>query len=76
MLRRQVQVSGRCLQILVSEQQLDGAQIGPVFEQMRRPAVTQGMRRDALADAGLSGRLRCDVPDRALSVMGFSISRE
>ena len=39
MLRGQVQISGRHLQIFMAEQKLDGAQVGAGFEQMRGPRV-------------------------------------
>ncbi len=42
-LRRQVQILGGCFQIAVSEQQLDGAQVGACFQQMRGPAVAKGI---------------------------------
>ena len=51
MLLGEVQVPGRGLQIPVTEQQLDGAQVGAGFQQMSRPAVAQGtgMRRSEVA---------------------------
>jgi hypothetical protein len=64
MLRRQVQISGRGLEIFVPEQHLDGAQVGACLEQMRGPAVTQRVRSDALADAGATRCFDYDVPYR------------
>ena len=43
MLRGQVKIPGRSLQILMTEQQLNGAQVGTGFQQMRRPAVPNQM---------------------------------
>ena len=34
-----MQIAGRGLQILMTEQKLDGAQVGASFQQMRGPAV-------------------------------------
>jgi len=36
---RKVKVEGRLFQIVVTEQQLDGAQVGPRFQQMRGEAM-------------------------------------
>ena len=44
MLRGQVQILGSHLQILMAEQQLDGAQVGAGFEQMCGPAVSNQVR--------------------------------
>jgi hypothetical protein len=51
-LLREVQIPGCHLQILMTEQKLDGAQVGSGFKQMRRPAVANQVRSDSLADAG------------------------
>ena len=48
MLLREVQVDSGLFKITVPEQDLDGAEIGSCFEQMRRKAVPQGMRMDML----------------------------
>src|SRR5450631_1235653 len=55
-LRRQVQIPGCHLQILMAEQKLDGAQVGTGFEQMRGPGMANQVRRNSLANAG---PLRC-----------------
>ena len=60
---RKMQIDDRVLQVRVSEQQLDGAQIGAGFEQVRREAVAKQMRGDALRDAGVPGRLLTCAPD-------------
>jgi len=48
-LRGQVQIAGRHLQILMAEQKLNGAQVGTGFEQMRGPCVSNQVRRNGLA---------------------------
>ena len=58
-LRGQVQIPGCHLQILMAEQQLDGAQVGTGFQQMRGPRVANQVRRNALTNAGLLARPRC-----------------
>jgi hypothetical protein len=39
MLRGQVQIAGRHLQIFMAEQKLDGAQVSTGFQQMRGPCL-------------------------------------
>src|SRR5207248_298422 len=53
-----VQVNGSGFQVDVSEQHLDGAQIGPIFQKMSGKAVTHRVWRYAFMDSGL---LRCVV---------------
>jgi hypothetical protein len=48
---RQMQVLSCRFQITMSEQNLDGAEIGARLQQVGRPAVAQRMRGDAFADA-------------------------
>jgi len=48
---RQMEISGCCLEIHMTEQDLDRAQISSGLEQVRRPAVAQGVRRYMLLDA-------------------------
>ena len=50
---RKMEILRSSLEISMSEQNLDGAQIGSGFEQMRCPAVPQRVRRNALANTGL-----------------------
>jgi hypothetical protein len=40
---RKVQILRGGLEILMAKQQLDGAQVGAGFEQVRGPAVTEGL---------------------------------
>src|SRR5271154_6580531 len=48
MLLREVQIDRGLFKITVPEQDLDGAQVGTSFEQVRREAVPQGVRMDML----------------------------
>ncbi len=57
MLTRQVQIDRRVGQLGVFEQHLDGAEIGARFEQVRRLAVPERVRRDSPGDAGRLRRL-------------------
>src|SRR6266446_9358384 len=58
-----MQVLGRGFQINVSEQNLNGAQIGARLQQVSRPTVAQGVWGDAFADASaLRGLATCN-PD-------------
>src|SRR6266851_10095109 len=47
-----MQILGSRFQITVSEQNLNGAQIGARLQQVGRPTVAQRMRGDAFADTG------------------------
>ena len=63
------------------EQQLDRAQIGARFEQVRRETVAQGMRPDALGETGTERRFMARVPhdfvgDRLLLFRRFDAARE
>jgi hypothetical protein len=58
----QVQIAGCHLQILMAEQQLDGAQVGTGFKKMCRPGVSNQVRRNPLADAGLLRGLCARTP--------------
>ncbi len=58
----QVQIPGRHLQILMTEQKLDGAQVGTGFEQMRGPCVSNQVRRNGLAKATLLRRFGARHP--------------
>jgi len=66
-LRGQVQILGCHLQILMAEQDLDGAQVGTGFEQMRGHAwrTRWGARR--LTKAGVPGRLGARQPHRLVA---------
>ena len=57
-----VEIDGRRFQIDVTEQNLDRLQIGPTFQQVRRPAVTQQMRRHLFLDTCTPGRFADGIP--------------
>ena len=58
-----MQVDDGVLQLHVSEQHLNGAQIRSGFEHMRRIAVAKQMRGDAFLDPGVLGRFLAGLPD-------------
>ena len=69
----QMQIPRRYLQIFMTKQKLDGAQVGSGFKQMRCPAVANQVGRDSLANAGPPGRFVAGAPhdlvgDRLLRV--------
>ena len=45
---------------LVAEHQLDGAEVGPALEEVRREGVAEGMRADGLVDTRERGLLLDD----------------
>src|SRR5918998_607999 len=51
----------------MAEQRLDHAQVCSALEQMRREAVTERVRRDALGDAGGLRPALDELPDRLAS---------
>ena len=51
---RQMEIPGCCLEIHMTEQDLDRAQVCSGLEQVRRPAVAQGVRRYMLLDARIA----------------------
>ena len=75
MLRGQVQIPGRHLQILMAEQKLDGAQVGAGFKQMGRPAVSNQVRAKLSCGCRPSWLLRCRHATRSCRVIGCSRSR-
>src|SRR6202007_2230611 len=58
----EMQVDRGFLQIVMPEQDLNGAQIGAGVEQMSGEAMTQGMRMDGFLKAGTPSRLLAGVP--------------
>src|ERR1700757_2966787 len=62
MLLGQMQISGRSLQILMTEQQLYGAQVGAGFQQMCGPAVPNQMGAHPLTNPGFLRRLGACMP--------------
>ena len=66
---REMQVDGRFFQVLMTEEDLNGAEIGASLEKVCGKTVTEKMRMNTLGDAGpLSSLLTC-VPN------GFRIDR-
>ena len=54
------------------EEQLDRAQVGARFQQMRGVRVAQRVRRDALVDAGLRARRSRTASQITFAVIGAS----
>jgi len=54
-------------QIGMAQQKLDGAQIGSVFEQVRREAMTERVGMKRLVHAGALGGLAAGVPDHLVA---------
>jgi hypothetical protein len=61
--RGEVQVDGGLFQIVVAEQDLDGAKVGASLEQVSGEAVPQGVRMDTFLKAGPQGSMMAGVPD-------------
>src|SRR5882762_11949490 len=61
---REMQVDRRLLKVTMTEQHLDGTQVGAGFEQMRSKAVAQSVGMDMLVlKTGAFGRLLTGVPE-------------
>ena len=60
---REVEIHRRVRQVGVTEQELNRAQVGARFQQMRRVGVPQRVRRDAFVDAGLPRGEAHGLPD-------------
>jgi hypothetical protein len=58
----EMEILGRGLQIFMSQQQLNGAQVGAGFEKMRGPTVSNQMGRYMLANTGPLGGLVAGQP--------------
>src|SRR5215510_16281928 len=61
---REVEINGRRFQIDMTEQNLDGLQIGPTFQQMSRPTVPQRVRGYLFLYTCASGGLSHGIPYR------------
>src|SRR5215470_7791281 len=60
----QMQIDRRFLQVAMPQQHLDGAQVGPGFEQMSGEAVAQSVGMDVFVlKAGAFGRLPTGNPE-------------
>jgi hypothetical protein len=57
-----MEVDGRFFQIMVSQEQLNGAQVSAVFEQVGSEAVAQGVGMYAMFEAGVQGSLLAGIP--------------
>jgi len=68
---RQMEIPGSGLQIHMTEQDLNGAQVCSRLEQVGRPAVAQGVRRYMLLDTRIAGGL-LHAYQTVLSEMGLS----
>ena len=55
----------------MTQQHLNGAQVGTGFQQMSREAVAKNMRMHVTLDPGTAPGMRAQVPDALLS-MGWS----
>ena len=60
---REVEIHRRVRQVGVAEQQLNRAQVGARFQEMRRVRVPQRVRRDAFVDPGLPRARAHGLPD-------------
>src|SRR5205814_7408029 len=58
-----MQVERGLFQIAMTEQQLDGAQIGSRFEQMSGKAVPQSVRMDLISQSGSCSSFPTSLPD-------------
>src|SRR3569833_2086084 len=58
-----MEISGRGLEIHMTEQDLDGAQICSCLEQVRGPALAQSVRRYVLLDPRIARSFFTGVPD-------------
>ena len=59
-----MQIQRGVLEVPVSQQQLDGAQVRTGFQHVGREAVAQRVRADPFADAGAESRFMTGVPHR------------
>src|SRR5262245_55717647 len=56
-------VPRRGVEAAMAQQNLDGPQVGPAFEQMGREAMAQSVDRDVLAQSGVRASLAADLVD-------------
>ena len=61
---RQVKIDCCLLQTLVSEQQLNRAQVGARLQHVRCKAVSKGVRPETFRDAGAKRRFVTGIPNR------------
>jgi len=60
---REMKIDRRLFQIMMSQQQLYGAQVSAVFQQVGSETVPQGVRMDPILQAGVLCRLVAGMPD-------------
>ena len=72
----EMQIPGRDLQILVTEQKLNGAQVGSGFKQMCRPAVANQVRSNPLADTRPFCRFGADTPHDLIGDRLFAVAMQ
>ena len=58
-----MKVDSRLFQIMMSQKQLNGAEVSAVFQQVGSETVAQGVRMDAILQAGVLRRLVAGMPD-------------
>ena len=58
-----MEIHGGLFQIVMARQDLDGPQIGAVFEHVSGETMAKGVRMDFLADTGTLGRFSAGIPD-------------
>ena len=54
---REMQIEGGLFQVVMSKEQLDGAQVSTVFEQVGSETVAQSVGMDPILQAGALGSL-------------------
>ena len=74
---RELEVDGGILEPLMAHQQLNRAQIGAGFEQVRRKAVPQCVRMDLLREPCARSRCAACVPDGLVGdgLVGTTLTR-
>ena len=59
---REMQVDGGFFQVVMSEEDLNGAQVSAVFEQVSGKTVTKGVRMNLVLEAGMLRRAMAGMP--------------
>ena len=59
---REMQVEGGLFQVVMSEQDLNGAQVSAVFQQVRSKTMAQGVGMNAIFEAGMLCRAMAGMP--------------
>ena len=58
----EMKIDSRLFEILMSQEQLNGAQVSAVFEQVGSEAVAQGVGMYAMFEAGVESSLLAGIP--------------